>query len=759
MLERLESVKKVGLFEDYTHSSNCELGEVTLIYGENGVGKSTIAAILDSLRERNASEIVRRRSLPGDVAPTVTITLNGKIYTFNGHDWSDQPPHDTLDVFYPGFVSRNVHAASSIDPKHRRNLCELVLGRKAVENVTRLAEADDEARAALAEKKQVEAQLQLLIKKPDTLEIFLGLPNDPNIDEQLEKARAELKQAQSKDAILSRIIPQPVSLPAIDHIAIATLLEKSAEGLDTDVAAMVQEHVTQHLDVDGENWLDYGAKHIGDNNECPFCAQDITNSNLVKAIRAYFSAEYRAYTEILQAEIQEIRERLGSTVFPNIHATLASQVAVAAQWTDEIAIDQSAVDAAFAVAEAAWKRGAEKLEELIACKQAQPLDRIDPNLADIALANYKKAIDILGGVNDILSTGKKKAEKRKTTLLETDVPGIEERVHRLENQKVRFEPLAHELLRKRNVLIEKRMTLEKEKEILKKTIDEHADKVVSKYQDGINHYLEYFGCDIRIESVEPKFPSGKASVQYKLKAHGHEILLGFSEDGPCFETVLGEGDKFTLALSFFFARLRDHEDLTGRVVVLDDPVNSLGSSRRSLIERVVRDLRARGAQVVVLTHDERLAALMWRDKKLNDIVSLQVEKTGNGSRLRPWDVERATQSKYVVDYLALVDYLGKGGDHKTAAGSIRPYVEQRLRYLYPGPPFHTRDSLGVMIGKIRNSTPGLRLHALQPKLDELESINEAALPSHHATDDVPGVTPLSPEGVRLFAQKALEVLE
>ena len=42
---------------------------------------------------------------------------------------------------------------------------------------------------------------------------------------------------------------------------------------------------------------------------------------------------------------------------------------------------------------------------------------------------------------------------------------------------------------------------------------------------------------------------------------------------------------------------------------------------------------------------------------------------------------------------------------------------------------------------------------------ELESINDAPLPSHHATDDVPGMTPLSLEGVRLFAQKALKVLE
>src|SRR3989338_5746506 len=143
MLEKFGSVNKIGLFENYSHSSGCDFGEVTLIYGENGVGKSTLAAILDSLRERNAGEIIRRRSLPGNVVPTVAVTLSGKIYTFDGCDWDDQPPHDTLDVFYPGFVTRNVHAATAVDSDHRRNLCELVLGRQAVEKGTRLAQDDN----------------------------------------------------------------------------------------------------------------------------------------------------------------------------------------------------------------------------------------------------------------------------------------------------------------------------------------------------------------------------------------------------------------------------------------------------------------------------------------------------------------------------------------------------------------------------------------------------------------------------------------
>jgi wobble nucleotide-excising tRNase len=758
MLERFEVIRKVGLFEDYSHTPGCDFGEVTLIYGENGVGKSTLAAILDSLRERNAEEIIRRRSLPGDVAPTVSIALGGSVYSFDGRDWDNNLPYDTIDVFFPGFVIRNVHTSTGVDTDHRRHLCELMLGRRAIEKVTRLAVADKEARVALDEIKGADKDLKLLIKPPDTLDTFRGLTSDPEVEEHLAELRTELKQAQSKDAFLARAMPKTVELPTIDRSAIAKLLEKSTEGIGADASAIVRQHIEQHLDKNAETWLANGVRFIGTDNKCPFCAQDITGLKLTEAIRAYFTEEYRTYNESLSVEIEAIRSKLDSAVFATLRAAFSAQFALAAQWADIVPMDLSATTAGINDAEVVWKSAVIKLESVILRKYGKPLEKMEPSLADEALAEYKSALDVLGDANKTLLAFAKKAEDRKAALSRANPVMIEQRLNHLENQKNRFEPLAEALLKKKGDNLEKRKELETEKVGLKEEIDKLAATVVGRYQAGINFYLDYFGCDIRIESVEPSFPSGRASVQYKLKAHGHEIELGISTVEPCFETVLSEGDKNTLALSFFFARLKDHANLNGRTIVLDDPVNSLGFSRRSLIEGVIRDLRMRGAQVVVMTHDERLAAMMWRDKRLRGTVSLQVDRTRSGSQLKPWDVERATQSEYVKDYLALQDYLENGGDHKNAARSIRPYVEQRLRHLYPGPPFQTRHTLGDMIAKIRESPEGSRLCSLKTQLPGLVAINDASLPGHHASDDVLGMPQLTPEVVRIFAQKALDVL-
>ncbi|MHB8834376.1 MAG: AAA family ATPase [Candidatus Methylomirabilia bacterium] len=758
MLERFETITKVGLFDLYTHSSSCEIGQVTIIYGENGVGKSTLAAILDSLRERNPTEIIRRRSLPGDISPSVSVTMNGKLFTFDGNDWDGQLPHDTLEVFFPGFVTRNVHAATGVETENRRNLCEFVLGRKAVEKVKRLAQADEEGRAALNQIKDIEKQLKLQIQNPDTLETFLSLSHDEKIDGHIERVRAELKQAQSREAILARVLPAAVLVPPVDREQIAGLLARRAEGISEGVAAVVREHVRQHLDSEGEMWLAYGARHGENVRECPFCGQDLAGSSLIESIRAYFSAHYLEYTKSLSEDVHEIRERLGTAAFQQLMAAISTQVAIAAQWTEEMPIDPTAIATSLGEAEKLWKVAAARMGNVLTEKQATPLKSLAPGLLEEAVQGYEQALSLLQKVNALLLASKNKAEDRRAALSKADTAEIEPRLRRLENQKLRFEPWAQEMLVKRNALLDARTKLDAEKAVLKKEIDQHANRVVGKYQAGINHYLEQFGCDIRIGSVEPKFPSGRASVQYKLTAHGHEIELGYSSAGPCFETVLSEGDKYTLALSFFLARLKDQSDLSSRVVVLDDPVNSLGSSRRIFIASVIRDLRLRGAQVVVLTHDERLAAMMWRDKKLKGIVPLQVQRTRTGSQLLQWDVEEATQSEYVRHYLTLADYLDNGGDHRPAASCIRPYLEQRLRHLFPGPPFETRDTLGLMIGKIRESKPESRLQTLKARLPDLEALNEASLPSAHASDDVPGMAALTPEHVRLFAQKALDAL-
>ena len=63
MINHLQLIRNVGRFDSVTTAANIALGRLTLIYAENGRGKTTLAAILRSLATGDAIPIVERRRL------------------------------------------------------------------------------------------------------------------------------------------------------------------------------------------------------------------------------------------------------------------------------------------------------------------------------------------------------------------------------------------------------------------------------------------------------------------------------------------------------------------------------------------------------------------------------------------------------------------------------------------------------------------------------------------------------------------------
>jgi wobble nucleotide-excising tRNase len=406
-----------------------------------------------------------------------------------------------------------------------------------------------------------------------------------------------------------------------------------------------------------------------------------------------------------------------------------------------------------------WAEGIELLRAALTEKRRNPLTRIEEERAWKITPFFERSMRIINRINDILTECSESAAGYKRSLERIDSEQLEVEFNHLQNVKARSESYAKELIAKREHFIQERRRLDDRRRALKSDIDSAAQTIVTKYQDDINHYLEYFGSTTRITEVEAKYPGGKATVSYRIVVGGHNIPLGFSEQEPCFDTVLSEGEKVTLALAFFMARLKDRS-VEGMTIVFDDPVNSFGRERRTLTEEAIQNLYERKAQLVVLTHDERLAAMIWRDTRIKhpDIMCLCVEQAGDESKIREWDVEQATTSDYVKDYLALDNYIQNGGDHQAVAARIRPYLEARIRYHFPGPPFTSRDSLGIMISKITASQPGSKLESIKDKVPELNVINRSVLPPHHDMEPDLGVAELTPAEVRIFAEKAINVL-
>src|SRR5215831_13995105 len=120
MLQRIISVKNVGRFKNCAAAGDVTFRRFTLIFAENGRGKTTLCAILRSLLTDTPAYIIGRKTLGAFDAPEVQLlTANGAI-AFRNEVWSASFPD--LAVFDGTYVRGNVFAGDVVDTEQRRNL-------------------------------------------------------------------------------------------------------------------------------------------------------------------------------------------------------------------------------------------------------------------------------------------------------------------------------------------------------------------------------------------------------------------------------------------------------------------------------------------------------------------------------------------------------------------------------------------------------------------------------------------------------------
>ncbi len=162
MLRKITCIKNIGLFYDATHSSH-DFAKVTLIYAENGRGKSTLASIFRSCATNDANVIRRRQTLGCINLPVVKLIFKtdnkNKPATFENNTWS--PSYSDILLFDTDFVDKNVYSGTTINATHREGLLEFALGEDAVI----LKQKIDREAKLVADKKQeitnIEKELSL----------------------------------------------------------------------------------------------------------------------------------------------------------------------------------------------------------------------------------------------------------------------------------------------------------------------------------------------------------------------------------------------------------------------------------------------------------------------------------------------------------------------------------------------------------------------------------------------------------------------
>ena len=298
MIEKLDYLENIGVFELVNAGKNLPFRQFTIIYGGNGRGKTTLTSVFRSLADNNPDLIAERARLGSTTDPCIVIRLQDQSspLVFKGGVWSSAI--SDIEIFDEVFVDQNVHSGLTVASHHRQNLHELILGKKAVALNLRLQSIVEEIEAHNQKLRNLQQQINSEDLFAMSVVDFCDLQPQPQIDKAIESARKDLAAVKTRESVSAAACFRTLDLPKIDLSVIEEVLLQDLPALASQALKEVQEHIAT-LGGDSEAWLAEGVQRVASterpstSNRCPFCAQDLSNSPIIAHYQAYFSDAYR----------------------------------------------------------------------------------------------------------------------------------------------------------------------------------------------------------------------------------------------------------------------------------------------------------------------------------------------------------------------------------------------------------------------------------------------------------------------------------
>jgi wobble nucleotide-excising tRNase len=691
VITRLQLLRNIGQFDNVSTSSALDLKRLTLVYAENGRGKTTLAAILRSLGSGEALPITERRRLGAVHPPKVIIACTGATptATFQNDAWSRTCPE--VLVFDDVFVDRNVYSGLDVAAEHRQNLHELILGSQGVNLSRQVDHLATQIRNHNTEIRSKSAAIPASERQGLTVDEFCALPEQPNVDNAITEAEQRLGALGQAGTVQSTDEFAPLALPAIETTAITNLLGQTVANLDASAVAAVKGHFVS-LGDGAEGWVAAGVNYIpGGVNatakaNCPFCQQELEGSQTFAHYRSYFGEAYRR----LHGELAATQTRLEATLTGDALAGFERQINTAEErrrfWSSLCAVPKIELDTT-AIA-SAWQAVRDGLSAALTAKRADPLTAVV--LAEDthrAVATYAMVATLVAETSRVLLVANENIQRVKEATQAGNVQAADRELKRLKATKARHTPATDALCTAYLTENTSKEQAEHYKKTAQQKLNAHRGAVFPAYQAAINTYLVRFNAGFSIEQVQPQNTSGRPSCTYELVLNAHRVSVagGTAAPGsPAFKNTMSAGDRNTLALAFFFARLDCDPHRANRIVVFDDPVSSLDEHRCVATIQEARGLVSQVAQVCVLSHSKAFLARIWQYADQANTACLTVARDGLGSTLAAWNVTEESVTEYDKRHARLREYMvSNTGNTRDVAQSIRPVLEGYLRVACP----------------------------------------------------------------------------
>ena len=628
-IKKIKSIKSYKSFVDFEWSKFCKnasgqeaiLSPFSIVFGENGAGKSAVCDILKSVAQKQ--NFLNKSPTLAEIE--IKNGNNVQVIKYENGNWSNQVSGNSFLFFDVDFVNANVHTHGV----RSNNLQQGAHTQKAGKLIIDLDEqADNFKKAVKVKKDEVELFQKICTdilakqfsKEDQKLFKLYENTDEKTRKEKIVKGKQELRKIELDLTILQRLnkkhteigqinfvskVVFPVSLPNGETIT-ELFAREIKEKAQNEAGDKIKKHFEKH-----KRFIEYAKDQISQeykDENCPLCMQPLANATqVIEYYRSAFDLTYENAKRKYLLDIQAVKSSLES--LKNNLALLLTKATAVFDALEKIKANFDIQDS---------YKMEEKTEHiqkfkdvsnvevdnlLIALESLKTIDRKQVEAEAIyaaiikRLEEIKKAIKSLNNLitakNKIIANFKNKYSNQSKITSEIQLKNqkkseLEELTEFLKSEKV-------ELIKKQNEAKEEQRKLSEELKMAQDELENYlANTIPENVINQMIAILEIFSLNFNLEHIKPTPNTRDYPFSFKIKDQ--------KENEREFKEGLSEGERQLISIAFFFAINKKLTNKDRTVLIFDDPITSLDSPNLKILAKLIHKQTQEFSQVIVFTH-------------------------------------------------------------------------------------------------------------------------------------------------------------
>lgn len=769
MIKRINVLKGVGRFSalNSKRGSEGEFAELNVIYARNASGKSTLCDVLRSLGTGNPAYAMGRKRIGSNAQPEIVVQLEGgQTIRLQNEEWHEHEHCPPVHVYDDRFVAENVFIGHHISVDQRRNLYGLVIGDQAIALKQAVDTAEQQLSNATTAFNAAESDLTRLIPTGYSRDSFRNLAFVDDVNTKIAEVTKELQAAeQTKEKVKAIKARRPLAVLPIAVVPedLDKVLKSTLDTASLAAERKIREHLAATSRGLSISWIKQGFDaQIG--TACPHCGQEMHGLEILEAYRSFFSGELQAQEQLRESTKSAIQTIFGDSAQNQIRQTLTSHKTEQDWWKDAAGYEFELPDIGdIEEIVALLHRACQAMGSALERKKANPGIEIGLSDEEAATLNtWRDKATELNAYNETISAINTTLQERQANAGVIDLTPLQQKLSVLNAAKIRHEQETIDAFIAFDAASVNKREAQQNKQQANEALREQSNQLFERYGGRINEFLTLFGADFRIVCDGVTFrggPSGQLTIELNGERVAATPEAAADPSQVSLANTLSGGDRSTLALAFFLAKMEMASDIDRSVVVFDDPYHNQDRSRRQCTIERIHNLVGLARQCFVFSHDLEFARAVEK-RSGTQVKTFVLDSLTETATLDPRELPLLPSQAYLKNYHRLRSYSENPANHREhldeVANTLRIILEEYLRLKFPKE-WEENDWLGDMIRKIREAQPGVPLSHCQALAEELGHINAYSQRFHHGGT---GEVADEPEAIELksYVDRTLKVI-